>query len=96
MSLTDVTKFVSYCLLLNWRINIIAAGYSGYEYGAIYNRDYYTYLENLRRTNPAAYAEWYHKYYANQHQQQVTRGVAKSYQEDRASVHSGRSSCEDR
>ncbi|XP_071571026.1 uncharacterized protein Sec16 isoform X1 [Temnothorax nylanderi] len=71
-------------------------GYSGYDYGAHYGSNYYAYLENLRRTNPAAYSEWYHKYYASQHQQQhIARGVG-NYPEDRASVHSGRSSCDDR
>nr|XP_033327554.1 uncharacterized protein LOC117221042 isoform X5 [Megalopta genalis] len=71
-------------------------GYPGYDYGVHYANNYYAYIENLRRTNPAAYSEWYHKYYANQHQQQlVSRGVT-NYPEDRASVHSGRSSCDDR
>lgn len=70
------------------------SGYGGYDYGANYNSNYYAYLENLRRTNPAAYSEWYHKYYANQ-QQHAARGSA-NYPEDRASVHSGRSSCDDR
>ncbi|XP_076654050.1 endoplasmic reticulum export factor secretory 16 isoform X2 [Halictus rubicundus] len=71
-------------------------GYPGYDYGAHYASNYYAYIENLRRTNPAAYSEWYHKYYANRHQQQlVSRGVT-NYPEDRASVHSGRSSCDDR
>ncbi|XP_049821203.1 protein transport protein Sec16A-like isoform X4 [Aethina tumida] len=50
----------------------------------------YQYYENLRRTNPQAYAEWYRKYY-----QQAT-GQASNYgTEDRASVHSGRSSAND-
>ncbi|XP_029052027.2 uncharacterized protein LOC114880316 isoform X2 [Osmia bicornis bicornis] len=73
-------------------------GYPGYDYGAHYASNYYAYIENLRRTNPAAYSEWYHKYYANQHQQQqqhISRG-ATNYPEDRASVHSGRSSCDER
>ncbi|XP_076386617.1 endoplasmic reticulum export factor secretory 16 isoform X3 [Megachile rotundata] len=71
-------------------------GYPGYDYGAHYASNYYAYIENLRRTNPAAYSEWYHKYYANQHQQQhISRG-ASNYPEDRASVHSGRSSCDER
>ncbi|XP_077272641.1 endoplasmic reticulum export factor secretory 16 isoform X2 [Temnothorax americanus] len=71
-------------------------GYSGYDYGTHYGSNYYAYLENLRRTNPAVYSEWYHKYYASQHQQQhIARGVG-NYPEDRASVHSGRSSCDDR
>ncbi|XP_060525165.1 protein transport protein Sec16A isoform X2 [Cylas formicarius] len=44
----------------------------------------YQYYENLRRTNPQAYAEWYRKYY-----QQASSSYAG---DDRASVHSGRSS----
>ncbi|ERL85134.1 hypothetical protein D910_02556, partial [Dendroctonus ponderosae] len=47
----------------------------------------YQYYENLRRTNPQAYAEWYRKYY-----QQATGSTASFAGEDRASVHSGRSS----
>lgn len=75
-------------------------GYAGYEYGPNYNANYYAYLENLRRTNPTAYMEWYNKYYANhphhqQQQAQNSRTVA-NYPEDRASVHSGQSSCDDR
>lgn len=68
--------------------------YQGYDYGTNYNSNYYAYLENLRRTDPAAYAEWYQRYY--QHQQQIARGGTSNYPEDRASVHSGRSSCDDR
>lgn len=73
------------------------ARYGGYDYGALYGNNYYAYLENLRQTNPAAYAEWYHKYYGSHQQQQqhIARGVG-NYPEDRASVHSGRSSCDDR
>ncbi|XP_029677547.1 uncharacterized protein LOC115244220 [Formica exsecta] len=74
------------------------ARYGGYDYGALYGNNYYAYLENLRQTNPAAYAEWYHKYYTSHQQQQqqhIARGVG-NYPEDRASVHSGRSSCDDR
>ncbi|XP_016910971.1 uncharacterized protein LOC107997089 isoform X4 [Apis cerana] len=71
-------------------------GVPGYDYGVHYANNYYAYIENLRRTNPALYSEWYHKYYANQHQQQhISRGVG-NYPEDRASVHSGRSSCDER
>ncbi|XP_043254632.1 uncharacterized protein LOC122398624 isoform X2 [Colletes gigas] len=70
-------------------------GYSGYDYGVHYANNYYAYIENMRRTSPAAYSEWYHKYYANQQQQHISRSVT-SYPEDRASVHSGRSSCDDR
>ncbi|KAJ8981603.1 hypothetical protein NQ317_011882 [Molorchus minor] len=66
--------------------------YQGYAYDT-YNPYYqqYQYYENLRRTNPQAYAEWYRKYY-----QQATTGHTSSYGgEDRASVHSGRSSAND-
>ncbi|CAL1681823.1 unnamed protein product [Lasius platythorax] len=75
----------------------VNARFGGYDYGAHYGNNYYAYLENLRQTNPAAYAEWYHKYYASHQQQQqhIARGVG-NYPEDRASVHSGRSSCDDR
>lgn len=67
------------------------------RYTTLYGNMYYAYIENLRQTNPAIYAEWYHKYYANQQQQQqdIARSVG-NYPEDRASVHSGRSSCDDR
>lgn len=76
--------------------HVIGYGVPGYDYGVHYANNYYAYIENLRRTNPALYSEWYHKYYANQHQQQhISRGVG-NYPEDRASVHSGRSSCDER
>lgn len=75
---------------------IRAGGYGGYDYGAHYGNNYYAYLENLRRTNPAAYSEWYHKYYGSQQQQQQQQIARGNYPEDRASVHSGRSSCDDR
>ncbi|XP_063973420.1 uncharacterized protein LOC135160622 isoform X2 [Diachasmimorpha longicaudata] len=75
-------------------------GYSGYEYGPNYNANYYAYLENLRRTNPSAYMDWYNRYYANHpHHQQQQSKLSQSvvnYPEDRASVHSGQSSCDDR
>ncbi|KAL1505990.1 hypothetical protein ABEB36_005430 [Hypothenemus hampei] len=51
---------------------------------------HYQYYENLRRTNPQAYAEWYRKYY-----QQAAGSTASYAGEDRASVHSGRSSAND-
>ena len=58
-----------------------------------YNSYYqqYQYYENLRRSNPQAYAEWYRKYY-----QQAGMASAGTYgTDDRASVHSGRSSAND-
>ncbi|XP_072391264.1 uncharacterized protein Sec16 isoform X2 [Diabrotica undecimpunctata] len=62
--------------------------YQGFSYDP-FNPYYqqYQYYENLRRTNPQAYAEWYRKYY-----QQATSHSASYGGEDRASVHSGRSS----
>ncbi|XP_030749352.1 protein transport protein Sec16B isoform X3 [Sitophilus oryzae] len=65
--------------------------YQGYAYDP-YNPYYqqYQYYENLRRTNPQAYAEWYRKYY-----QQTVGSNASFTAEDRGSVHSGRSSAND-
>lgn len=71
-------------------------GYNTYDFGTNYNNNYYAYLENLRRTNPTAYMEWYNKYYGNQQHNISNVGRVPSYPEDRASVHSGRSSCDDR
>lgn len=63
----------------------------GYNYNPAYYNYYYQYYENLRRTNPAAYADWFRKYYS--HSQQGT--FDGTYTEDRGSVHSGRSSAND-
>ncbi|KAG5880668.1 hypothetical protein JTB14_037567 [Gonioctena quinquepunctata] len=65
--------------------------YQGFSYDP-YNPYYqqYQYYENLRRTNPQAYADWYRKYY-----QQATGQTSSYGGEDRASVHSGRSSAND-
>ncbi|KAG8034462.1 hypothetical protein G9C98_007538 [Cotesia typhae] len=71
-------------------------GYNTYDFGTNYNNNYYAYLENLRRTNPTAYMEWYNKYYGNQQHNISSVVRVPSYPEDRASVHSGRSSCDDR
>lgn len=40
-------------------------GYVGYDHYAYYTQQQQQmqYYENLRRTNPQAYAEWYRKYY---------------------------------
>lgn len=63
------------------------------------------YYENLRRTNPQAYAELYHRMYGQQgqsealaqQQQQAVGGVESSGLTDgRESVHSGRSSTNER
>ncbi|XP_045460644.1 protein transport protein Sec16B isoform X2 [Harmonia axyridis] len=64
-------------------------GYGGYDpYNPYYQQYQYQYYENLRRTNPQAYAEIYRKYY-EQHAARHPPGYAP---EDRSSVHSGRSS----
>ncbi|XP_020290627.1 uncharacterized protein LOC109858109 isoform X2 [Pseudomyrmex gracilis] len=60
----------------------------GYGYGYNAHYDYHAYHAYAR------YAEWYNMYSQHQ-QQQMARGVS-NYPEDRASVHSGRSSCDDR
>lgn len=78
---------------------IFISGYGGYDYAmSNYNNStYMAYLQNLRETNPVAYTEWYNKYYANpQQQQQSIYGEGTTYSEDKASVHSGRSSCDAR
>ncbi|KAK5649877.1 hypothetical protein RI129_000906 [Pyrocoelia pectoralis] len=61
-------------------------GYTYDPYNPYYQQYQYHYYENLRRTNPQAYAEWYRKYYQQNNSQQNFGN------EDRASVHSGRSS----
>lgn len=68
-------------------------------YYAAHYQQHYQYYENLRRTNPAAYAEWYRKYMQSMsshslNQTQPAAGDSQAYRahEDKASVHSGRSS----
>ncbi|GJQ86246.1 hypothetical protein Trydic_g8945 [Trypoxylus dichotomus] len=56
-----------------------------------YYQQYQYYYENLRRTNPQAYLEWYRKYY----EQAGIASSAANFNEDRGSVHSGRSSAND-
>lgn len=69
-------------------LQVLFQGYAYDPYNPYYQQ--YQYYENLRRTNPQVYAEWYHKYYRQM------AGHASSYGgEDRASVHSGRSSAND-
>lgn len=56
------------------------------------------YYENLRRTNPVAYAEWYNRYFANQlAAASAVAAVASEHgrESGRESVHSGRSSSKD-
>lgn len=52
--------------------------------------NFYKFLMNLRDKNPAAYADWYENYIAEQKDLQHA-----AYQEDRSSVHSGKSSAND-
>lgn len=59
----------------------------------LHNQQYY---ENLRRTNPIAYAEWYNRYFANQMGAALTVAASDRGRESgRESVHSGRSSSKD-
>ncbi|XP_044761083.1 protein transport protein Sec16B isoform X2 [Coccinella septempunctata] len=63
--------------------------YGGYDpYNPYYQQYQYQYYENLRRTNPQAYAEIYRKYY----EQHAGRHQTGYRPDDRSSVHSGRSS----
>lgn len=73
----------------------------GYDpYSSYYqNQQYY---ENLRLTNPVAYAEWYNRYFANQLTAAASSVAAIAAARDRdgkesgrESVHSGRSSTKD-
>lgn len=52
------------------------------------------YYENLRRTNPHAYAEWYNRYFGNQ-LQMAAANAERGRESGRESVHSGRSSSKD-
>lgn len=64
--------------------------YAGYDpYNQYYQQYQYQYYENLRRTNPQAYAEIYRKYYEQHASGRHQQGYGP---EDRSSVHSGRSS----
>ncbi|KAL5275136.1 SEC16A family protein [Megaselia abdita] len=61
--------------------------YGGYNYDPYaYYHQHQQYFEQLRKTNPQSYAEWYRKYYSQM------QGDAMSGVDCRESVHSGRSS----
>ncbi|XP_023718368.1 uncharacterized protein LOC111870357 isoform X4 [Cryptotermes secundus] len=73
-------------------------GYGAYNYGGRQVDSYhydpydtYKYYEYLCRTDPAAYADWYAKYYPSH--QSYNQGT---FSEDRGSVHSGRSSANEK
>ncbi|XP_058836645.1 uncharacterized protein LOC131693108 isoform X2 [Topomyia yanbarensis] len=75
--------------------------YGGAPYGAAGYYDPYTYYtqhqqyyEQLRRTNPQAYAEWYRTYYSQIQAAQMQRDLITT--DGRESVHSGRSSANDK
>lgn len=65
-----------------------AFGYNAYS--TYYQQQQY--YENLRRTNPHAYAEWYKHYFGAQMQLPTEERGRES---GRESVHSGRSSSKD-
>ncbi|XP_035794304.1 uncharacterized protein LOC118467662 isoform X2 [Anopheles albimanus] len=67
---------------------------SGYYDPYSYYAQHQQYYEQLRRTNPAAYAEWYRTYYAQMQASQMQRNLLTS--DGRESVHSGRSSTNDK
>lgn len=79
--------------------------YSGYypsQSQSGYNYDAYSsymqqqqYYENLRRTNPHAYAEWYKHYFGGGQYQAAVAAAAADDRDGRESVHSGRSSSKD-
>lgn len=70
----------------------------GYDpYSSYYQQQQY--YENLRRTNPHAYAEWYNRYFGGQQMQIAAAAAAaaaeRGRESGRESVHSGRSSSRD-
>lgn len=71
------------------------AGNSSYDpYSSYYQQQQY--YENLRRTNPHAYAEWYNRYFGSQLQMAASQANAERGRESgRESVHSGCSSSKD-
>ncbi|XP_055309388.1 protein transport protein Sec16A-like isoform X3 [Sitodiplosis mosellana] len=82
-----------------------SSGYYHPTVAQIYGYDPYSsyyqhqqYYENLRRTNPIAYAEWYNRYFASQLTAAASAVVVASdggRESGRESVHSGRSSSKD-
>uniref|UniRef100_A0A6E8WAL1 Sec16_C domain-containing protein n=1 Tax=Anopheles coluzzii TaxID=1518534 RepID=A0A6E8WAL1_ANOCL len=67
---------------------------SGYYDPYSYYAQHQQYYEQLRRTNPQAYAEWYRTYYAQMQASQLQRDRLTT--DGRESVHSGRSSANDK
>uniref|UniRef100_A0A182M067 Uncharacterized protein n=1 Tax=Anopheles culicifacies TaxID=139723 RepID=A0A182M067_9DIPT len=67
---------------------------SGYYDPYSYYAQHQQYYEQLRRTNPQAYAEWYRTYYAQMQASQMQRDLLTT--DGRESVHSGRSSTNDK
>uniref|UniRef100_A0A182JRS2 Sec16 Sec23-binding domain-containing protein n=1 Tax=Anopheles christyi TaxID=43041 RepID=A0A182JRS2_9DIPT len=67
---------------------------SGYYDPYSYYAQHQQYYEQLRCTNPQAYAEWYRTYYAQMQASQLQRDRLTT--DGRESVHSGRSSANDK
>lgn len=70
---------------------------TGYYDPYSYYTQHQQYYEQLRRTNPQAYAEWYRTYYSQMQAHQaahISRDMMAG--DDRESVHSGRSSANDK
>jgi len=94
------------------RFLFLFKGYGYDPYSSYYTQQQLQYFEQLRRTNPQAYAEWYRKYYSQMQMQQMQGVGANSTSvgladitlpggqttatDGRESVHSGRSSTNDK
>ncbi|XP_055588526.1 uncharacterized protein LOC129740902 isoform X2 [Uranotaenia lowii] len=70
------------------------ASAGGYYDPYSYYTQHQQYYEQLRRNNPQAYAEWYRTYYSQMQATQMQRDLMTS--DGRESVHSGRSSANDK
>lgn len=73
--------------------NYYQQGYGYDQYSYYQQQQYY---ETMRRTNPKAYAEWYKMYYSQMQQAQLSGSGAPTATDGRDSVHSGRSSANEK
>ena len=85
------------------RRGVVSGSQQNMYYQHPYGFDQYSYIqqqhyyETLRRTNPQAYAEWYKQYYAQLNQQTAAGSTDLTNTTDgRESVHSGRSSANEK
>ncbi|KAF6204701.1 hypothetical protein GE061_018862 [Apolygus lucorum] len=89
-ALKDVTKTNQSSMMMNSSMN--STGFPDYSKLTNDPRAYGEYLETMRRVDPAGYAVWYNNYMATRY------GMHQSgtFNNDRASVHSGQSSSNQR